>query len=428
MSDEVLIKAENIGKKFCRSLKRSLWYGVKDIARDINPFSGNEENQEPGTRNQEQGTRHKAQETRHQAPALRADEFWALQNISFELKRGECLGLIGHNGAGKSTLLKILNGLIRPDTGKLTMRGRVGALIELSAGFNPILTGRENIYNRGALLGFTRPEIDRKFDEIVDFAEIGEFLDMPVQNYSSGMQVRLGFAVSAQMEPDVLILDEVLAVGDVAFRFKCLNAMSRILRNSAVVFVSHTMPQVFRVSSEVMVLSHGKSIYSGTDIGHGISLYHEQGSTLSTEIGGNGAVAVASCRISAGEHSARLGGILELAGSAPLDLELDLVFLDSVDTARVQVVFWNPEMIPVADIVGSADRGHLVTCPEESRRCRVRLAIPELAFNGGTYQASICLTSDPGDIVYSRHDNAFAIRMLRHNGSGANLVVPGTWH
>src|SRR5690554_5072510 len=187
-SKEVLVKVEGLSKKFCKDLKTSLWYGVKDLVSGV-----------------------RGSDTER---LLRPKEFWAVKDISFELRRGECLGLIGHNGAGKSTLLKILNGLINPDAGKVTIKGRVGALIELGAGFNPILSGREDIYNNGAILGFTKKEIDDKLDAIIDFAEIREFIDMPVQNYSSGMKVRLGFAVAAQMEPDVLIIDEVLAVGD----------------------------------------------------------------------------------------------------------------------------------------------------------------------------------------------------------------------
>lgn len=165
MSDDVLVRVDGVSKKFCKSLKRSLIYGAKDVWTELSGGGKHDE--------------------------LREGEFWAVKDISFELKRGECLGLIGHNGAGKSTLLKMLNGLIKPDQGCIEMRGRIGALIELGAGFNPILTGRENIYNKGAVLGFTKKEIDAKYDAIVDFAEIEEFIDMPVQNYSSGMKVRL---------------------------------------------------------------------------------------------------------------------------------------------------------------------------------------------------------------------------------------------
>src|SRR5690606_7261810 len=179
--------------------------------------------------------------------------------------RGECLGLIGHNGAEKSTLLKILNGLINPDAGKVTIKGRVGALIELGAGFNPILSGRENIYNNGAILGFTRKEINEKIEEIIDFAEIREFIDMPVQNYSSGMKVRLGFAVAAHLEPDILIIDEVLAVGDLGFVLKCFKKIDELLPKTAVIFVSHNMPMVSRICNEIILMDHGKVEYQGSE-------------------------------------------------------------------------------------------------------------------------------------------------------------------
>lgn len=245
---EILVKVENLSKKFCKDLKTSLWYGVKDLASGV---SGNKNERE-----------------------LRPKEFWAVKDISFELRRGECLGLIGHNGAGKSTLLKILNGLINPDAGKVTIKGRVGALIELGAGFNPILSGRENIYNNGAILGFTKKEIDDKLDEIIDFAEIREFIDMPVQNYSSGMKVRLGFAVAAQMEPDVLIIDEVLAVGDLGFVLKCFKQIDTILPKTAIVFVSHSMPMVSRICNKVILMDRGVAKFQGEDVGKAIDLYY----------------------------------------------------------------------------------------------------------------------------------------------------------
>ncbi len=245
---EVLVKVEGLSKKFCKDLKTSLWYGVKDLVRGV---SGSREER-----------------------TLRPKEFWAVKDINFELRRGECLGLIGHNGAGKSTLLKILNGLINPDAGKVTIKGRVGALIELGAGFNPILSGRENIYNNGAILGFSRQEIDSKLEAIIAFAELEDFIDMPVQNYSSGMKVRLGFAVAAQMEPDVLIIDEVLAVGDLGFVLKCFKTIDTILPRTAIIFVSHSMPMVSRICSQIILMKHGCAQFQGEDVGKAIDLYY----------------------------------------------------------------------------------------------------------------------------------------------------------
>ena len=258
MKQEILIQVENLSKKFCKDLKTSLWYGVKDLFSNI---IGSESDNK-----------------------LRSKEFWAINNISFKLRRGECLGLIGHNGAGKSTLLKILNGLINPDIGKITMKGRVGALIELGAGFNPILSGRENVYNNGAILGFSRQEIDSKMDTIIEFAEISEFIDMPVQHYSSGMKVRLGFAIAAQMKPDVLIIDEVLAVGDLGFVLKCFKTIDRLLPNTAVIFVSHNMPLVSRICNKIILLENGTSLFHGSDISAAIDIYYTRFTNNETNI------------------------------------------------------------------------------------------------------------------------------------------------
>jgi lipopolysaccharide transport system ATP-binding protein len=262
MSEEVLIQVEGVSKKFCRDLKKSLWYGLQDITSELIGRNGNNDQ-------------------------LRPQEFWSLNNVSFELRRGECLGLIGPNGAGKSTLLKLLNGLIKPDNGKISIRGRVGALISLGAGFNPILTGRENIFVNGAILGLTKREINQKLDEIIDFSEIGDFIDTPVQSYSSGMQVRLGFAIAIQMDPDVLLIDEVLAVGDVGFRSKCYNAISNNAKNAAVIFVSHSMHQISRISTKALVLDMGKTKILSESVPSAIEKYldlfnPEQGKIIET--------------------------------------------------------------------------------------------------------------------------------------------------
>lgn len=249
---EVLIRVEGAGKKFCRDLKKSLWYGLKDVASELIPEKRNIE--------------------KHSI--LRPKEFWSVNDISFELRRGECLGLIGDNGAGKTTLLKMLNGLVKPDKGRIALRGRVGALIALGAGFNPILTGRENIYVNGSVLGLSKREIDAKMSEIIDFAGIRESIDAPVQNYSSGMQVRLGFAVATALEPDILLLDEVLAVGDAAFRNKCYNRIGTLRKRSCIIFVSHSMDQVGQFCNRVLLLSHGETVFDG-GVEEGICMYEE---------------------------------------------------------------------------------------------------------------------------------------------------------
>jgi lipopolysaccharide transport system ATP-binding protein len=194
-----------------------------------------------------------------------ADTFWALRNISFNVKRGEVVGIIGRNGAGKSTLLKILSRITEPTEGEIRMRGRVASLLEVGTGFHPELTGRENIYLNGAILGMRRHEITRKFDEIVAFSEVEKFVDTPVKRYSSGMYVRLAFAVAAHLEPEVLIVDEVLAVGDVAFQQKCLGKMKDVAsgQGRTVLFVSHNMAAIRSLCQSCCVLDRGQLVQRG---------------------------------------------------------------------------------------------------------------------------------------------------------------------
>jgi lipopolysaccharide transport system ATP-binding protein len=186
------------------------------------------------------------------------DTIWALKDVSFDVRRGEVVGIIGRNGAGKSTLLKILSRITEPTTGRAEIHGRVGSLLEVGTGFHPELTGRENIYLNGAILGMRRAEIDRRFDEIVAFAEIEKFLDTPVKRYSSGMYVRLAFAVAAHLEPEILLVDEVLAVGDAAFQKKCLGKMGDVAKEGrTVLFVSHNMPMILRLCERAVLLDGG---------------------------------------------------------------------------------------------------------------------------------------------------------------------------
>lgn len=192
------------------------------------------------------------------------DRFWALKDINFEVKRGEVLGIIGSNGAGKSTLLKIMSKVTAPTRGEIKIRGRVASLLEVGTGFHPELTGRENIFLNGAILGMTKDEIKRKFEEIVAFAEVENFIDTPVKRYSSGMYVRLAFAVAAHLEPEILVVDEVLAVGDAQFQKKCLGKMGEVAKEGrSILFVSHNMGAVKQLCTRAILLNMGRLVYEG---------------------------------------------------------------------------------------------------------------------------------------------------------------------
>ena len=241
-----VIKVENLGKKYLiSSQKRERYATLRDtIAQTalklFNPFS-------------------KRDEIRS-----KYEEFWALKDVSFEINQGDRIGIIGRNGAGKSTLLKLLSRITEPTTGRISIKGRVASLLEVGTGFHTELTGRENIYLNGAVLGMTRAEIKKKFDEIVDFAEVEKFLDTPVKRYSSGMYMRLAFAVAAYLEPEILIVDEVLAVGDAEFQKKCLGKMEEVGKEGrTVLFVSHNMAAIEALCEKVLLLESGVLVKKG---------------------------------------------------------------------------------------------------------------------------------------------------------------------
>ena len=234
----IVLELDRVSKKFCYNLANTRKYGLREIVRA--GFGKT-----------------------HQNGDLRKGEFWAVRNVSCRLKRGKTLGIIGLNGSGKSTILKMINGLYMPDQGEIRIKGTVGALIELGAGFHPMLTGRENIFTKGALLGKSKEEMDELYQQIVDFAELGEFINSPIKTYSSGMHIRLGFAVAVHINPDILLMDEVFAVGDFRFRQKCMDKINQMREHTTTIFVSHSMGTVSLFCDWVLVLDKGVIAYDG---------------------------------------------------------------------------------------------------------------------------------------------------------------------
>ena len=245
-----IIRIENLGKKYLLHHRREGSRGLRHVLNDALTKRFRPRTQEPRP---------------EPAPPAGEEEFWALSEVSFEVNQGEVVGVIGRNGAGKSTLLKILSRITVPSTGRVTLRGRVASLLEVGTGFHPELTGRENIFLNGAILGMTQVEIKRKFDEIVDFSEVERFLDTPVKRYSSGMYMRLAFAVAAHLEPEILIVDEVLAVGDTQFQQKCLGKMGEVAtqKGRTVLFVSHNLAAVQKLCGECKLLEAGRLVKQG---------------------------------------------------------------------------------------------------------------------------------------------------------------------
>ncbi|MCL4156333.1 UNVERIFIED_CONTAM: hypothetical protein GTU68_036031 [Idotea baltica] len=351
-NNEILVKVEGVSKRFCRDLKKSLWYGVKDVASEFLSI-------------------------KNSGDGLRDGEFWANKDISFELRRGECLGLIGHNGAGKTTLLKMLNGLISPDSGRIEIRGRVSALIALGAGFNPILTGKENVYIAGSVLGLSKEEIDVKYDEIVDFSELHDFMKTPVRNYSSGMQVRLGFAVATAMNPDVLLIDEVLAVGDVGFRTKCYNRINELRKQAAIIFVSHNVGHVGRLCDKSVLLNKGKVDFFGNTV-EAIHLYSAQSSqeeNVQLNLG-------VGCSL----ESVKVNGALfesgmKVAGDEPLTVEISMAFGKVIETLECGVFFLTETIEAIAS-VNSHYQGEKIQLNRDS--ASIRVDIPRTGIGTGS--------------------------------------------
>jgi len=331
--------------------------------------------------------------------------FNALKDINFDVAIGESVGILGHNGSGKSTLLKTIAGTIRPNTGSVKVRGRLAALLELGAGFHPDLTGRENVYLNGSVLGFSREKVDEIFDDIVAFAELEEFIHTQVKHYSSGMYARLGFAVAINLEPDVLLVDEVLAVGDEAFQRKCIARINQFMQKGrTLMLVTHSPEQVIDICDRAIVLDHGKMIYSGDTIGaadaYRRSIHGESYSELNLT---NNSVASTHC-ISVNDVTVSSdSGNGVVSSGDEIRIEMDLFSTQKVD-ALVRVFLHNHENLEVLNLSNLSLEGSTFDISRGAHKLNLSIDRSPLAM--GLYSLSLVISDKEQENVYASVERA----------------------
>jgi lipopolysaccharide transport system ATP-binding protein len=384
MSSTPIISAEGLGKRYViRHEQQEPYVALRDVLAE-------------GTRRLGRRLLHPKQS----AATVTREEFWALRDVSFEMKEGDRLGIIGRNGAGKSTLLKLLSRITEPSEGRITLRGRVASLLEVGTGFHPELTGRENITLNGVILGMTRQEIRRKFDEIVEFAGIETFLDTPVKRYSSGMYMRLAFAVAAHLECEILIVDEVLAVGDAAFQQKCLGKMQEVgEQGRTVLFVSHNMGAIAQFCSAAILLEQGSIVAQG-DVQGVIGAYFRRGRE-STHMRDRDFIGPLAGKIHF--RSLLVNGSSDGADVSPAD-EITFTVLgycdERVPRFRISLVLYR-DGIRLATLHDCQEPSAL-----EKGRFEFRIVVPQFHLRPGSY--SIALGGHDGGVLAGGHDWIFS--------------------
>lgn len=395
---ETLVEINGVSKKFSKSLKDARKYGLKKL------IAG-------------------AFGVRDEWNKLRPGQFWAVDEVSFSVEKGETLGIIGRNGAGKSTILKMINGLYLPDRGEIKVRGSVGALIELGAGFHPLLTGRENIYIKGAILGKRKREVDELFDEIVDFADLGDFIDSPVGTYSSGMYVRLGFAVAIYNDPDIMLVDEILAVGDYKFKQKCFGKINELKRKMSFVFVSHSMLDITRFCDRVAVLDRGKLVYLGNPV-DGVRFYLDEVENRDIKEKGsltNDGLVLRSYFGELFSNNNRITNVhhrwvnndgqpvQSLQHNDPLILEFSFQLLYKPHNIIVGIPIWDEQGVYITSINSDVGENKIPICRDGV--VKGRMIVDQIVFNPGMYTSVLALV-DGKETIYRQIISAFQVEEM----------------
>ncbi|AFY35631.1 ABC transporter ATP-binding protein [Calothrix sp. PCC 7507] len=406
--DDVILSVNNVSKKFCRSLKQSYLYGLKDIAAEL------------------------LGKPRY-SHKLRKGEFWALDNVSIDVKRGESIGLIGVNGSGKTTLLRIISGLIKPDTGSVKIRGRIAALIALGAGFNPVLSGRENVFINMSILGLSKKEIEESFQEVIDFAEIWDAIDAPVRTYSSGMKARLGFACAIYTKPKILLIDEVLAVGDARFRTKCYRKLNELReKGTSFVLVSHSSNAILNICNTTLYLAKGRAVIQGTT--ELVMSKYEEDLLMIDSASSKGELAN---RIENADNSEELhiisvlfkdeqGQNLEsLVSGKPITLCIRCTSCTMVEKAIVGIIIReiNGEEDCVLSINSETDKQYLVILPGENE---IKMMMPYCGLKPGLYTMKINISRRPFYVYDMVESFRFEVRRTK-NMNLCKFYQPRSW-
>lgn len=370
-------------------------------------------------------------------PPPPAPELWALRDVSFDIPQGQSVGFLGHNGAGKTTVLKLLSGITRPSSGSICVRGRVGTLIELGAGFHPEMTGRENVYLNGAILGMTRREVAQRFDSIIAFAEIDQFLDTPVKRYSSGMYVRLAFAVAAHIDPAVLLVDEVLAVGDIGFRARCYRRMAELRKNgTTVVLVSHDVYAIRDTCDRALLLWQGRLLEDGQP-DQVISAYLARMQSMQTEptahladeaaeTGGTAFIRPHSTKVTIEQVVFRDGDgrtVDRITSGCPLQVEVRYHAHKRVETPIFRIDFYRQGSL----FAGTSTQYDRMKLEALNGAGLVRLTIHSLYLPPGVYSVSVVIAETYEYNLLDVHHQAYPLQVLRAPDSRGDVNLPHTW-
>ena len=410
MEGSLAIQASNLSKKY-----RLGTIGMTSLREDLSRWWNQSKNEIAKNVSDQASVEHSRMINDH--------EFWALHDLNFEIPQGEVVGLIGANGSGKSTLLKILSRITEPSQGEVRVRGKVASLLEVGTGFHPELTGRENVYVNGAILGMTRREVVKKFDEIVDFAGVADFIDTPIKRYSSGMTVRLGFAVAAHLDPDILIVDEVLAVGDLRFQNQCIKQMQKIANSGkTVLFVSHQMTTIENLCKTALLLDDGNIIFSGksTEV---ISTYRaNMGSSNNVSLkdrikrDGNG-----NCKLIGFEILDETDQICDsLVCGKPATIRMTFeIYHKLIDPLSLSLGISTPNQTRIAHLCMKTF-GKKIEIPSQ-KTFDVLLKFPKVELNQGKYFVTTFLDDESGRII-DWVSEAFELKVLESDFYGTGMI------